>query len=91
MPILDFRSTNINRAFLLNAFSTALIAIVTIEAKNLLDRNEISESQIARTFLAFLSGFLSALVIYWVLYFLFGFGGGMLAPSQPITSPFTHV
>lgn len=91
MPFIDFRATNINRAFILNAFATSLIAIVTIEAKNLLDENEVSQSEYFRAFLAFASGFLSALIIYWVMYFFFGFGGGMLAGSEPIKSAFQNV
>ena len=84
MGIIDYRETTVGKAFTLNAFATALIAIITVQVKSWLDDIKLFASEFAKTFFAFLAGFVGALIIYWIMFFIFGFGGGMLADLEPV-------
>lgn len=84
MAVIHYRATTVQSAFILNALAAALIAIITVQVKQSLDKYRVFENNVARIFVAFLSGFLSALVIYWAMYFIFDFGGGMLASPMPV-------
>lgn len=84
MAIIDYRATTVGRAFTLNALATALIAIITVQAKSWLDSIEAFNSDLARTIAAFLAGFISALIIYWFMFFTLNFGGGMIADEEPV-------
>lgn len=76
--IPGFRATTYFKAFILNSIATALIAIVAVEAKVLLDRHtEINEP--SKVAIAFIAAFIAAFITYCCLYCLFHFGGGMLA------------
>lgn len=85
MAIINYRATTVGRAFTLNALATALIAIITVQTKAWLDSIQAFNSDFARTLGAFFAGFVSALIIYWLMFFVFDFGGGMLAdPNEPV-------
>ena len=73
-----FKATTFFKAFALNALATALIAIIAITTKGSLDKDTKLEES-AKGFIAFLAAFVSAFCTYVILYFLFHFGGGMLA------------
>jgi hypothetical protein len=81
IPIFkNFRATNRKKAFLLNALCGALITIIAIETKSALDRIPTLEKiPAAKAFITMIATFISALIVYVILYILFGFGGGMLA------------
>lgn len=85
-PIIKgYRATEIQRAFILNALATALIAAVTVEAKALLDGLELFRgSEFVTGLISFFIGFVAALIIFWGLYGVFGFGGGMISPDEPV-------
>ena len=75
--IPNFKSTNILKAFILNAIVTALIAFAAVISHELLGdkikkRVYVYLSTIAITFLC-------AFLCYGLMYLLFGFGRGMLA------------
>ena len=77
--IKGFRATTYIKAFLLNAISIALIAVVAYESHNLLDKHVKKLNEPSKVAISFASAFVTALIVFTILYFLFGFGGGMLA------------
>jgi hypothetical protein len=95
-PIIsNFRSTTYNRAFLLNAFVTAAIAVFAIEMRSQLQNvkggvygyfNEIlagkglSEIQIMG--IVFATTFLAAFIVYNLMYIIFHYGAGMIISDQ---------
>ena len=68
-------------AFTLNALITSIIAITTVSLNDLLEDSKNTEKMNVhlRRFISLLIGFSSGLITYWIFFFLFGFGGGMLA------------
>jgi hypothetical protein len=91
MPIIKgFRSTTIWKAFTLNALATSLIVVVAVAVKDRMDKferkgEEIERKSSARSILfTFGLTFAAAYISYAVLYFLFGFGGGMLAEPEEL-------
>ena len=81
MVLIDFKSTDYNKAFVLNSFAVAGIAVVAVAVKNYMDRHYPFTSEIKKTFIAFISSFIAALIIYYAMHFITGFGGGMLASN----------
>lgn len=86
MPLIDFRGTTLWKAFLLNALATSMIVVVAFIVKkrmeSFVDEKGNKITHILTTthlFYTFLVTFLAAIISYVGLFFLFGFGGGMLA------------
>ena len=83
MPLIKgLRSTTFTKAFVLNAIATALIALVAIETKAFLVTSAITFSPVVQGIITFISAFFTAILVYFLLYLIFGFGGGMLVPIQ---------
>ena len=87
MPLIkNFQSTTIWKAFLLNAIATTVIVLAALIIKDHLQRyvdvfgREVTGTQNIRE-LAITLGvtFASAIITYTFLYYIFGFGQGMLA------------
>jgi len=89
--IRGFRATILSRAFLLNAFVTALITLFAIELRALFNDEKgklyryvnsiygvktLSTFQILR--IVFVTTFLGAMLVYLIMYALLDYGGGML-------------
>lgn len=78
MPLIrGFHATNIKKAFLLNAIAAALIASVAVIVKDRLD----VKTKLVYTdkfAVVLIITFISAIIVYNILYLVFGFGGGML-------------
>jgi len=78
MPLIrGFHATNIKKAFLLNAIAAALIASVAVIVKDRLD----AKTKLVYTdkfTVVLIITFISAIIVYNILYLVFGFGGGML-------------
>ena len=78
MPLIrGFHATNIKKAFLLNAIAAALIASVAVIVKDRLD----VKTKLVYTdkfAVVLIITFISAIIVYNMLYLVFGFGGGML-------------
>jgi len=86
LPLIkNFKATNFNRAFILNAFCIGLISTLTIQVRSYLDslgrktNDGWKVSNIEKTFIVFVAGFLVALLVYYMMWLLVEFGGGMLA------------
>ena len=95
MPLIhSFKATTIRNAFILNSLASTITIVVAILLKN--EYNQYFENhangnvkkieQVKLTFsqivtLMFIT-FLTSMITYTLLYFLFGFGGGMLSPTD---------
>ena len=93
--ISSFRATTYGRAFLLNAFVTAAIAVFAIEMRSQLQNvkggvysyfndilagKDLSEMQIIG--IVFGTTFLAAMIVYHLMYFMFHYGAGMIISDQ---------
>jgi len=99
-PVLkNFYATSIFKAFILNAIAVALIATMAVELRKelndvkgrfyllvnpLFQGNELTERQ--KAIVVAIASFLGAILVYHFMYFLFGFGGGMLTSN--VNSPY---
>ena len=87
MGLYNFRATNIHKAFILNALATSLIAYVSVQVKAYVDI--LFETTLVNEFfkvtLSIIVGFIAAIAIYYILFYIFNFGGGMLAGDEPVT------
>lgn len=84
VPLIPgFRATTKTKAFALNALVSAIVIVLTIQVKATLDgvfdkdapRKQISFGSLSLTFLVC---FIAAFATYWIMFVLFGYGGGML-------------
>ena len=80
--IKGLRSTTYTKAFILNAIATALIALVAVEMKSALGNKKTDIDPIAQALINFVVTFITAISVYFLLYLIFGFGGGMLVPGS---------
>ena len=88
-----FRATTIFKAFLINAFLSALIATIVVEVRHAIDsgkgqlynsiRNTFNggnpwNDELSKTRSTFIIGFLVTLFLYNILYIFIEYGGGLL-------------
>lgn len=76
-----FKATDITNAFILNAMATAFITIIAIEVRDYIKKNFHKKWQILG--FEFIAAFITAITVYFLLYILFGFGGGFIAVKHP--------
>ena len=80
-----FRGTTLFRAFFLNAICLAIVSALSIQVRQYLDRlgrkakGGWALSDFSKTAIVSLSGFSVAVTVYFVLWALLGYGGGMVA------------
>jgi hypothetical protein len=85
-PLLPFRGTTIARAFLLNAILIGITTALTIEVRRTVNENRYTKDfpdRPHKVLATALASILIGLLAYILLRFLFGTGGGMLAPTKP--------
>lgn len=93
--IKGFKSTDISKAFLLNALAIALAAVVAIETRVQLEdekstlyiavNNMFPEKKlgsILKIILVLLSGFITSLIVHIILHILFGYGASMIIDDK---------
>ena len=88
MPLIKhFKSTNVWNAFILNSIAAAIVIVIGISAKEHFDTyivDDNNSNKVTRTTnftsisLTILFTFLTSFLAYTIMYFVFGFGGGML-------------
>jgi len=87
MPLIrNFRSTTIWKAFILNSIAAALVIVIGITVKDHVDTYTVDSqpdkiqrnTNVMSISLTILFTFLTSLLAYTIMYFVFGFGGGML-------------
>ena len=82
--IKNFKATTFNKAFILNALCIGLISALTIQVRSYLDslgrktNDGWRISNVEKTFIVFVAGFLVAMLVYYTMWLLVEFGGGML-------------
>jgi hypothetical protein len=88
MPLIQFHATNYVRAFILNGLASALIIVIAIYIKGKFDTYKdpdgtdiTRETNFKSMGLTFMFTFLASIAGYVLLYYTFGFGGGMLSAS----------
>ena len=90
MPLIHgLRSTNIWKAFLLNSMASTLLIFIAVTIKDRYDTFVTKKHQhIIRTTnfksmtLTLIGMFLASMVAYTFMWFVFGFGGGMLVGTS---------
>ena len=85
-PLINFRGTTIARAFLLNAILIGITTAFTIEVRRTVDENRYTKDfpDVPHKVLATaVASTIIGLTAYTLLRFIFGAGGGMLAPKNP--------
>jgi hypothetical protein len=86
--IRNFKSTTIWKAFVLNAMTSSLTIFIAITVKTYLDKYNINDdnsnnvSPIYINIVTLLVTFSTALFSYYIMFQIFGFGGGMLSQSK---------
>jgi quinol-cytochrome oxidoreductase complex cytochrome b subunit len=99
----NFRELDLQKAFFLNALAIAFVSVITLWAKlEIVDKYKLFESNESDTdekkkinkfkyyFTIGFIGFISGILVYFLLLFLFGFGGGMLSvESSPLYSKYS--
>jgi len=92
MPLISgFKSTNIWKAFILNSIASSLVIIIALTVKsnfdtisNNKDINKDTNDDVKQQtnfksiILTIVATFISSMIAYSTMYFLFGYGGGML-------------
>tara|TARA_Y100000389_G_scaffold197848_1_gene233235 strand:- start:596 stop:871 length:276 start_codon:yes stop_codon:yes gene_type:complete len=88
MPLISgFRSTNIWKAFILNSISSSLVIIIALTVKSKFDtfsnkykdtNNVKQQTNLKSILLTIIATFISSMIAYSSMYFIFGYGGGML-------------
>ena len=86
MPLFkQFTATNLRNAFILNALATAIMIVIAVFVQKSVDNliRPGDDKMSFRSLLAsFLATFIAGLITYAFLFWLFGFGGGMLTSSD---------
>jgi hypothetical protein len=79
----NFRATDFINAYILNALVISFMAVMVIVFDGVIADAETDMSKELRWFIAFLLSFGAGLLAYAVMYFFFGYGGGLLVnPSR---------
>jgi len=85
IPVVkNYKATTYSKAFILNALAASLIATIAIQTRNYLDNIDTTHgiyamSNLQKSAIVALSTFISAMIIYILMYILVEFGGGMIA------------
>jgi hypothetical protein len=91
MPLIkNFRATDVWKAFILNSLLTSVIILVSITSKQYLDNfvedddanttsKNIRKTSIPNILISFVLTFIISMLSYTIMYYTFGFGGGMVA------------
>ena len=94
----SFRATTLFKAFLINAFVSAIIATIIVEVRYTIESGkgdlyeyireifnsgqEYGTNELSKVRSTFLIGFLVTLFLYNALYVLIAYGGGSVAPNK---------
>lgn len=86
MPIIQFQATNLPRAFILNGLASALIIVLALYIKGRYDTyldnhgdEVVHDTNFKSISITFLVTFIASIGAYVLMYYTFGYGGGMLA------------
>lgn len=93
LPVFkNFFANTFMKAFILNAIAVAVISALSIEIRSYLDtlgrdvKGGWNLTDFTKTLIVFSSAFMVAILVYLILYFTVGFGGGMLTTHKKVRS-----
>lgn len=78
--IHNLKATTIHKAFILSAFTTTFIVVISFLAKDLMDKNY-KKITIQNYAVISVSTLVACLISYYFMNLVFGYGGGMLDRS----------
>lgn len=97
MPLINFQSTNYIKAFILYALVAALATSISVHLRVELDNKEsgiykfispiVAEKDINdlhKFFITLIITFFASFIIYHIMYFLLGWGGGMIVNKTKV-------
>ena len=87
-PIFNLRPTTIMKAFFLNALLIGIISALTIETRSILNEHAYTKDLPDRPHKVIVTTLASVTIgffAYILCRYLFGLGGGMLAPKKSLT------
>lgn len=81
--IVKFHGNTILKAFILNSLAVSLIAVFAVDVDQLIDKYFLQKrerivSKSFKSFLSFIATFIASMIVYISMFFIFGFGSGML-------------
>ena len=91
MPLIkNFHATDVWKAFILNSLLTSVIILVSITSKQYLDNfveeddanttnKNIRKTSLQNILISFVLTFIISMLSYTIMYYTFGFGGGMVS------------
>ena len=91
MPLIkNVRATDVWKAFILNSLLTSIIILVSITSKQYLDNfiedddttitgKNVRKTSVPNIIISFVLTFIISMISYTIMYYTFGFGGGMVA------------
>jgi len=88
--LIDFRSTTIFKAFVLNSLFIALVAGMSIELRNYMDVREQTKhlSRFRKMLITIVGTIFIGFSLFLLGRFILGYGGGLLAPPEKYPSFF---
>jgi hypothetical protein len=86
MPLIqNFKSTSLWKAFVLNSISASIVVVLAISIKDGLDRftnynnDDKPKTNFSNIIITLLITYSITMLTYIFMYFIFGYGGGMLS------------
>jgi uncharacterized membrane protein len=87
MPLIqNFRSTSLTKAFILNSITASITVVLAIAVKDGLDRftnynknEEENKSDFSNIIITLIITYCVSMLTYIFMFYVFGFGGGMLS------------
>ena len=73
-----FRATNLRKAFILNSIAAACVASIAVLVKDRIDANYPKLRYQDKFYAVFIVSFISSIIVYIILYRMFGFGKSMI-------------
>jgi len=73
-----FRATNLRKAFILNSIAAACVASIAVLVKDRIDANYPKLRYQDKFYAVFIVSFISSIIVYIILYRMFGFGSSMI-------------
>ena len=73
-----FRATSLRKAFILNSIAAACVASIAVLVKDRIDANYPKLRYQDKFYAVFIVSFISSIIVYIILYRMFGFGSSMI-------------
>jgi hypothetical protein len=85
MPLFhNFRATKVSNAFILNSLVVSVSVTLSVMTFTLINKYHEQFTTTGTVFITLFITFLTTLITYLALYYLFNYGGGMLAGKKQV-------